>query len=325
MAGRATITMAGYTTPSPHIINAENAKDIIFLFGAGASYGAGNIIPERPPLGIHLYTELEKNYPKSWGNIPSAIKQKFAINFEDGMADLYHNHNYSIPLLMQQLSIYFIQFRPNNNQTAYCNLIEQLKNNQFINRTIFSTLNYDCILECCLYRKGIHPAYFDAPKADEIPVLKLHGSSNMFSQSIQASRQIQFDNNIVFEGGITASLDPNEVIGMALSDNGLPPVMNIYMKGKPLNVSLSSINSLQGTWCNYINHAKIIFVIGVNPIPEDTHIWNVLQKTPLPIFFICDQNSAHNWITANSKSNCEYIGSYFEQSVEKIIEKISSI
>ena len=69
-------------------------KDILFLFGAGASYGAGDILPEKPPLGNQLYDALSSVYPQSWGSLPPSVTEKFKEgNFEDGMGEIYENYS----------------------------------------------------------------------------------------------------------------------------------------------------------------------------------------------------------------------------------------
>lgn len=47
---------------------------IIVLFGAGASYGAGSVLPSIPPLGSSLYQELSSMFPATWGSLPSSLK-----------------------------------------------------------------------------------------------------------------------------------------------------------------------------------------------------------------------------------------------------------
>src|SRR5207237_1952 len=43
--------------------------DVVFLFGAGASYGAdsGQVSPERPPLMGQLFKRLSDHFPAQWG------------------------------------------------------------------------------------------------------------------------------------------------------------------------------------------------------------------------------------------------------------------
>lgn len=63
-------------------------RDIVFLFGAGASAGAGNILPERPPLGAELFSELLRLFPGSWGLVPQDIQNRLLADFEDEMGAL---------------------------------------------------------------------------------------------------------------------------------------------------------------------------------------------------------------------------------------------
>lgn len=138
-----------------------NNKDVIFLFGAGASYGAGGVLPEQPPLGFQLYSILERTYPGSWGSLSTDIRAAFRKDFEQGMQLVHDRFGAAIPSLMREMAVYFVQFRPHNRATLYCRLIEDLSQNGLLERTILSTLNYECLLEFSLVNHGHGIAYFD--------------------------------------------------------------------------------------------------------------------------------------------------------------------
>jgi hypothetical protein len=80
-------------------------RRIAFLFGAGASFGAGRILPERPPLGSHLYHELAISYPGSWGCLPTHITDTLSRDFEAGMRLVYDELGAAIPQLMREMAI----------------------------------------------------------------------------------------------------------------------------------------------------------------------------------------------------------------------------
>jgi hypothetical protein len=136
-------------------------KDIVFLFGAGASFGAGGTLPEQPPLGYQLYPILERIYPSTWGNIPKEIREIFKKDFEAGMQLIHDRYGHAIPALMREMAIYFIQFRPYNRSTLYCRLLSDLRKLGLLSRALFSTLNYECILEFSLLEAGNKISYFD--------------------------------------------------------------------------------------------------------------------------------------------------------------------
>jgi len=220
-------------------------RDIIFLFGAGASFGAGGILPERPPLGLQLYPILERIYPSTWGALPSDVREIFREDFEAGMQIVYERWGMAIPALMRDLAVYFIQFRPINKSTLYCKLISSLNEQGILSRSLMSTLNYECVLEFSLVGQGHQITYFDNGDEHTIPVWKLHGSCNMFSHNLQASPNVYYGTGVSFEGGLKANLDSNDVIRHCLVETGLSPAMCLYMRGKPLQVSPSVVATLQ--------------------------------------------------------------------------------
>ena len=67
-----------------------NDRDIVIVFGAGASYGAGHVLPEAPPLGLDLYDALATQYPNVWGphsHIGKMWADKLRRDFERTMAE----------------------------------------------------------------------------------------------------------------------------------------------------------------------------------------------------------------------------------------------
>jgi hypothetical protein len=301
-------------------------RDIIFLFGAGASYGAGSVLPERPPLGYQLYPILENIYPGTWGGLPNNIKQAFCegANFELGMKLVYEQFGSSIPILMRDMAIYFIQFRPYNKSTLYCRLIQELKKIGLINRCLFSTLNYECVLEYSLIEQGFSISYFDDENSLTIPVWKLHGSCNMFAQNIQVSQEVVYSTGIVWEGGVQAFLDPNIVIQHCLVETGLAPIMCLYMDGKVLSVSPSNIKQLQQTWADRVNNAEAVFSIGVSPNLQDKHIWEPLRDSNASLYFIGDQNALENWQKISRAGSTFFLDSKFDIAYPSLLRRLSS-
>jgi hypothetical protein len=282
------------------------SRDVIFIFGAGASYGAGGILPEQPPLGVQLYSILERIYPGSWGSFPNDICEVFKENFEAGMQLVHDRFAVAIPSLMREMAVYFVQFRPYERATLYCRLIEDLKQKNLLHRTLFSTLNYECVLEFSLLNHSHTIAYFDEGSNNEIPVWKLHGSCNMFSQSIQAGPGIAYGEGIAWEGGIEAFLDANRVIQRCLVETALAPVMCLYMQGKPLSVSPAVIHAQQEKWAERVEAASMVVSIGVRPMTGDEHVWKPLAETSAPLFFIGDRIAFNKWCKESRTGPTEY-------------------
>lgn len=301
-------------------------RDIIFLFGAGASYGAGGVLPERPPLGYQLYPILERIYPGTWGGLPKNIKEAFyeGANFELGMKLIYEQIGSSIPILMRDMAIYFIQFRPYNKSTLYCRLIQDLQKIGLINRCLFSTLNYECLIEYSLIEQGFSISYFDDENSLTTPVWKLHGSCNMFAQNIQLSQQVAYSTGVVFEAGVQAFLDPNKVIQHCLAETGLAPVMCLYMEGKVLSVSPSNIKQLQQTWADRVNNAQAVFSIGVSPNSQDKHIWEPLGNADAPLYFVGDQLALENWQITSRTGSTNFLDNKFDIAYPSLLRRLNS-
>jgi len=284
-----------------------NSKDIVFLFGAGASYGAGGVLPEQPPLGCQLYSILERIYPGSWGGLPVEIREVFKSDFEHGMQLVHDRVGGAIPSLMREMAVYFVQFRPHDRATLYCRLIEDLHKNGLLERVLFSTLNYECLLEFSLLHHGHGIAYFDEGTGNQVPVWKLHGSCNIFSHGVQAGPGIAYGTGVVWEGGIEAFLDSNLVIQRCLVETALAPVMCLYMHGKPLSVSPAAIHGQQKAWAERVDAASVVVSIGVRPLTGDDHIWKPLASTSAQLYFIGDSTVLDQWSKPNRTGATEHL------------------
>ena len=298
-------------------------KSIVLLFGAGASYGAGDIIPEQPPLGFQLYKRLAEIYPSSWGVFPSTLKVNFEENFEAGMEIIYKDHSQNIAELMQQMAVYFIQFRPYSESSLYCKLIQDLQNIGLLNAVLFSTLNYECVLEFSLLNQGFSIAYFDkGEESNQVPVWKLHGSCNMFSKNFALSQGVKFTRGISFGGGLQALFDVGTVVEKCLVDTGLPPAMCLYMKGKRLQVSPAIIERLQVDWQNAVMNCQAVICVGVNPLPEDSHIWRPLAETEAHFYFIGSEEAFLEWRQDYRSNPSEFLGSHFDQGYPILLRRL---
>ena len=296
----------------------------IILFGAGASNGAGHILPKAPPLGKDLYAELARYYPPSWGSLPKEIKDSFGDGFEQGMRVLWDKYSPNIALLMRHMTLYLAQFRPDDSQQdLYSRLLQQLKTR----RILLSTLNYECILEIAASTIGSKIDYGGGEVAsDAVQIMKLHGSCNFLSGDIQATRGVTFTRGVVFDGGLR-SVNPNEAIQYCLSNTALYPAMALYMNAKPIQIGQSVIHGLQLRWGDRVRKAKKVLAIGVRPYPEDTHIWGPLAECKGELGFIGPKQVFNEWREKyRSNKSSLWIGSRwntcFSESASFILEKI---
>jgi hypothetical protein len=298
-------------------------RNIVFLFGAGASFGAGSILPETPPLGNQLFKELQKICLGTWGQLPSEVTNIFQKKgFEEGMDILYKKSSPMLQSLLRDMALYFIQFRPINNQSLYCKLTSFFKQINLLDKILLSTLNYECLLEQSLLSHSIRFNYFPTSldQNNVVPLLKLHGSCNMFAKNIQAKGNVIYSSGVLFEADLQ-SLDIDASIKYIL-ENSLPPAMCLYMPGKPISISPSTIKNIQNMWAKYVLNSSAIFTIGVKPIEEDSHIWKPIASSKAKIYHIGDQKEWEAWAKKNNVTNSMFLGSKFNISFNLLKSEI---
>jgi hypothetical protein len=295
---------------------------IIVLFGAGASYGAGGVLPSVPPLGSSLYQELSSMFPATWGSLPSSLKVQFYTNFEDGMSTLWNSGSHAIPILMQKMAIFFARYRLSSQRLdAYSKLLDSLTYSG--KSMLFSSLNYDCLFEIAVLMAGRTVTYFnDAPTSDsDIIIWKLHGSCNFLPQggNVTLTRGVSYGSGASFNTGIQ-SVNPNEVETYCTGNTALYPAMAVYARGKPVQIAPSVIQQIQQYWTDAIKSASTVICIGVHPHLQDKHIWEPLSATNAKLLFIGNEKAFLDWQSRyRINGNSIFIGNRFDSCIKAIV------
>lgn len=300
----------------------------LILFGAGASAGCGPVVPERPALGSELYSRLRSLYPQSWGALPPETRTAFGINFERGMAVVHEKHAGAIQVLMQHLALYFAQFRsPVSGRTTYTRLADSIRNADVVDRVIFSSLNYECLLEQSLSVAGFQVDYGFGGHVSAVGsalTLKIHGSCNFLPVGISGPvGAIAIGAGASIDLPVRAVGDLNEAVKHALT-NPLQPVMCLYMEGKPTQVAPGTIRALQAMWQDRVADAAVTIVIGVHPNPQDTHVWDFLAASPGLVGYVGPAKAAFEaWAAGTSLGGrAVYLSDRFDTSVDEVVRLI---
>jgi hypothetical protein len=255
-----------------------NSREVVFLFGAGASYGSGDCKPHAPPLGTRLFDELEKQ-GGAFSALSESTKAFFRENgFEAGMASV-PNHSTLINALQREVAIYLSKFAapPHN---AYSRLFRRLRS--VMSSVVVATLNYDLLIEGSLQQSVGGFAY--STRGTLTPLLKLHGSSNFLCRLPFGISQIgeSFDCERFIEGAETFIAKSTAEIHAWCKDSNnsqLSPVLAVYEKGKRVPINSSLVEQIQQEFRGAVDRASLLVIIGTNYIPEDTHIWSTLEAT----------------------------------------------
>ncbi len=266
---------------------------IAFLFGAGASNGAGRVEPFPTPLGSGLFSELRNGYPLTWGQLPADSISLFHDGFEKGMEYVYDKYDYLVPELTIDMALYFSLFRlPSDSSDCYSSLVGFLVKHELASTTAFATLNYDMLLEMGVMSFGLGFAYFEAlGSAGSVPMWKLHGSPNFILgvPNLTAVGNQYAKVNQVSVGPIIA-VSPSEVRryyeGRPGERQSTPPMMSVFAPGKPTQVSRETLDDIRRQWAEWALNAKVIVVVGARPILTESHIWKPVLDSSGKVMYV---------------------------------------
>lgn len=275
----ATIPIAGMRRPR---------HNFAILVRAGASFGAGGVTPEPPPLGDELYEWLKHQYPPTWGALAGALDARFRGNFELGMHDAWAEGSYQVQLLLIDMGRAFARFQPPTDRSDhYSTLVRAVISNRLLNRCVVASLNYDCILEEAAMRLGLPVGYTRHGRpTNGLVVLKPHGSCNLLPPSgIQLINVSMVHAGSYYEG----PLEPRRLDELDhLYDSGysMPPAISLYAPGKKTPVAQGWVDGCRQEWRAVALSAHAIAVIGVRPNWDDAHIWQPIIESRAHVWYI---------------------------------------
>jgi hypothetical protein len=263
---------------------------IAILFGAGASFGSGNVSPYPPPLGSDRYADLAENFPQSWGSLPSEIVEVFKKNqFEEAMVVICTTHSALIQRLLIDMTIYFSRFRAGATRSdCYSQLLDVLTTTRLCRSTGIATLNYECVFDEIMARAG-RPLTYVAPEptACQSVLWKLHGACNLLPSSaidIRHSTIVSLSNRF-YEGPVeVCCLDQ---IGQKYARGySMPAAMSLFAKGKHTPVASSFVGTARDQWAQWVKRSEVSIIIGAHPNHGDEHVWNPIIEGRSKVWYV---------------------------------------
>ncbi len=303
-----------------------------FLFGAGASYGAGYILPAAPPLGNTLYDILAREYPGNWGP-NSFIGSRYAAGLRTNFEETFTNEiaprfpPIHIVECYCDVAHFFSRFSlEGKGKDLYSRLLAFLESRHLLTAATFASLNYECLLELAAEGLGLSVNYFTResdPAA--LQVLKLHGSCNFITDELSQWRPHLSSPG--FHIGARLNTLPLRNLHKALdaklreSVHGryFYPILSLYAVGKDNHIATEKIQAFRNAWINEVAQATHLAIVGVRFTPADTHITDPVRDTASPtVLYIGSTADFEGWQRINP--NCRHLGETWEESFDQLCQ-----
>jgi hypothetical protein len=300
--------------------------------GAGASYGAGPVDPEPPPLGDKLLGQLRRACPDTWGQlldndeIATFEGASTGPQFEDGMRLLWQRRDRRIEPLLVDLALYFAKFRPTGRPNCYCRLAGTLY--RFGVGFVVCSLNYDCIFELTLAANGLRVQHFGSdqvPSDGTITFVKPHGSCNYLAPGTRDVKDSHLGGWAMVESATDDPLAFEVVDPVTLEELyrgqklSTPPVISLYERDKFSPVIPKTVAMLREWWCEKALEADIILTIGVRPVLQDEHVWGPIIASSAEVWFVGD---GEDQLRSEIPSRLDVVGPYFSDAIPLLKQRL---
>jgi hypothetical protein len=307
------------------------SMNIAVLIGAGASYGAGGIGPERPPLGGELFDRLRRAFPASWGELLADDEIDAFMGdppFERGMKMLWEMGDRRAQRLIIDMALYFARFRPDMSRNHYAALIRMLVLSG--SGLAFCSLNYECVFEQVMAHLGYGLMNLGPP--DRLPsflLQKPHGSCNYIDPM---TRNVT---NTTFAGPATyvyrEAPSPNDVEVVPCAEVAeiydavglsIPPAMSLYEPRKHSPVNPSLFEMVRTAWQGNALAADVILTVGARPVFEDHHIWDAVISASSPVWFVGGQDAVFQELRSRMGGRLVPIADTFDAALPVLYRRL---
>lgn len=290
-----------------------------FLTGAGASHGAGKLVPKPPPLGHDLFKELASRFPRSWGNLPSQYASLLCRDFELGMQQIWERRLEWVQELMVNMACYFSEFNPSSDKSdCYSQLVAAIAEGKWLERVAFATLNYECVLDVAASWAGLKIAYAAAPPPkDNLMIWKLHGACNLLP-SVHVYN-MRFDAESIFDGPVEPADLPMVRKRYQVEGLAVPPVMCVYMPGKPTQTVPRLLTQIRQQWAERVKEVDVVAIISVRPNLIEGYVWKPILDCQAEVWYVGGKDGDYRQLQDSVGDRLKYLAPRFNQAIDQII------
>lgn len=259
---------------------------VVFLFGAGASFGNPDCAPTPPPLGADLFRALQRRGGIA-GSVTGPLSDLFAAHFEHGMEEFYRVRQTDTAAFIREMADYFVRFKagPRNFYQRLVTIVRHVGVD-----AILSTINYDVLVEQGISDAGLQITYSITREPSTVTVLKPHGSCNFLPETHgNVWHDVRFGGKFIegmLEADVRVAWSADEVLRFCREQDSLAPAMAMYARGKQVLFCPGFVSQQLKMWQEEIARAEAIYVIGVRVNEEDRHLWSPLAASPAPIYYV---------------------------------------
>jgi hypothetical protein len=234
----------------------------------------------------------------------------FRRDFEAGMALFNERHSIRLQEFHREMALFFSSFTPSV-ESFYTALVERFAKKNII----FSSLNYDMMLEEASRQAGLGFHYDTIRDYGSVRILKPHGSLN-FWPVFDSMRGCTFEGCAVAFSGPTKPLTRLAARQRCIEDDSLSPAISMYAKGKQVSVCPEFVLAQQMMFLHSCRTASRILILGVRVMPEDNHIWGPIGESAAEVTYFGgsqDKIDLGVWADGHKKKNVQFVDGYFER------------
>lgn len=297
----------------------------VLVFGAGASFGSGEVKPKPPPMTDGLFTVMQRLFPAVCRGLSQECVDLLLDDFEAGMRMVGEVNSHMLPPLQRSMASFFFGFYPGENN-LYRRIARKVIGVEWSGA--FVSFNYERLLEIALITEGLQPFVGQRPDGEKyVEICLPHGCCHIFCDSVRgAANVVSFAGfNVSTHGQVSVVVNPVE-FNSRIRNDAFPPVMSYFELEKRTSSGVNFIEEQRKRYIDLISDAKTVIVIGLKVRQNDKHIWDAIAETKAKIVYCSGKVSGDefaNWANEKraGKDNL-IIRKYFDESFDLICGEV---
>jgi hypothetical protein len=180
---------------------------------------------------------------------------------------------------------------------------------------------HDCVLDVAASRAGMRIGYFGLSESrHDLAIWKLHGACNLLADANVSNMTIVAES--IYDGPIKAVDLPDVRVAFRRNGLAIPPVMCVYMPGKPTQTVEKALTQARQEWATWAKSVDFITVIGVRPNLREEYVWRPILESSAEVCYVGGETGDYIDLAKGLARRLGPTRPTFEDAIDEIIARI---
>ncbi len=104
----------------------------------------------------------------------------------------------------------------------------------------------------------------------------------------------------------------------------MPPVMCVYMPGKPTQTVSKFLAQVRQQWVEWVKEVDVIAIVGVRPNLIENYVWQPVLSCRAEVWYVGGKDGDYHQLADSLGNRLKYLAPTFDQAIDQITGSLCS-